>query len=257
MLLNSVVRTELLSLVQQMFLPTLLPIRHISHIPTRSHIVSTVNAVLKSHISHIDIFSVIAWLCWFSSTVRVGHGESPQLSSQRSFVFHDKKKNVRSRNKITHRFGVVPVTTNVYRYPCKPRTQVRAQTRRLREWTHTQMFCDFHHVCGQVISRKPRAFVTHTEAPLKAAIDLEEWRSKYRTEDPSADAAFEFGVDSDQSKFKDQNHQYKSQMTQKKCWKWKKKMLMEKDVRETDEKGKRRGGRENIGGCFKHLASHV
>lgn len=40
--------------------------------------------------------------------------------------------------------------------------------------THTHMFCDFHHVCGQVISRKPRAFVTHTEAPLKAAIDLEE-----------------------------------------------------------------------------------
>lgn len=37
----------------------------------------------------------------------------------------------------------------------------------------TQMFCDFNHVHGQVISGKHAAF-THAEAPLKAAIDLEE-----------------------------------------------------------------------------------
>lgn len=37
---------------------------------------------------------------------------------------------------------------------------------------HTQMFCDFNHVHGQVISGKHTTF-THAEAPLKAAIDLE------------------------------------------------------------------------------------
>lgn len=38
---------------------------------------------------------------------------------------------------------------------------------------HTQMFCVFNHVHGQVISEKHTA-LTHTEAPLKAATDLEE-----------------------------------------------------------------------------------
>lgn len=38
---------------------------------------------------------------------------------------------------------------------------------------HTQMFCDFNHVHGQVISGKHTAF-THAEAPLKTEIDLEE-----------------------------------------------------------------------------------
>lgn len=38
---------------------------------------------------------------------------------------------------------------------------------------HTQMFCVFNHVHGQVISEKHTEF-THTEAPLKAATDLEE-----------------------------------------------------------------------------------
>lgn len=37
----------------------------------------------------------------------------------------------------------------------------------------TQMFCDFNHVHGRVISGKHTVF-THAEAPLKAAIDLEE-----------------------------------------------------------------------------------
>lgn len=45
-------------------------------------------------------------------------------------------------------------------------------------------------VHGQIISGKHCVF-THAGAPLKAAIDLEEWRSKYRMEDPSTDAAFE------------------------------------------------------------------
>lgn len=36
-----------------------------------------------------------------------------------------------------------------------------------------QMFFDFNHVHGQVISGKHTTF-THAEAPLKAAIDLEE-----------------------------------------------------------------------------------
>lgn len=36
-----------------------------------------------------------------------------------------------------------------------------------------QMFFDFNHVHGQVISGKHTMF-THAEAPLKAAIDLEE-----------------------------------------------------------------------------------
>ena len=51
----------------------------------------------------------------------------------------------------------------------------------------TQMFCDFNHVHGQVISAKHTTF-THAEAPLRTAIDLEEWSSKYRTEDPNRDA---------------------------------------------------------------------
>lgn len=42
-----------------------------------------------------------------------------------------------------------------------------------RRRERTQMFCDFNHVHGQVISGKHSAF-THAEAPLKAAIDLEE-----------------------------------------------------------------------------------
>lgn len=126
----------------------------------------------------------------------------------------------------------------------------------------TQMFCDFNHVHGQVISGKHTAF-THAEAPLKAAIDLEEWGSKKKKkrtkENPSTNRLQSpSGCPLWPIKFKGWNSLYESQMYEKdggekKTFEFKAEKNMEKDegIRGKERKGK------FIGGRVEHLAEHV